>query len=224
MHGQRPLGGLARNVRHQMDGLAMLRGLPAECASLVIIDPQYRAVMDAMAYGNEGARQKKRATLPQMTESQIVFFVSEIERVLKPSGHMLFWTDKFTIGEGIHLRYFSKAPTLKRVDMGFWNKLRIGMGKRFRNVTEVLIVAQKPPVRAKGAWNDHRILDSWPEFSDRERHPHAKPYQLTERLIRATTKRGDLVVDPCAGSYMVLDACRNTRREFLGCDLVEVGE
>jgi DNA modification methylase len=42
---------------------------------------------------------------------------------------------------------------------------------------------------------------------------------LIERLIRATTKAGDLVVDPCAGSYVVLEACRVSGRQFVGCDL-----
>jgi hypothetical protein len=26
------------------------------------------------------------------------------------------------------------------------------------------------------------------------------------------------VVDPCAGSFIVLEACQNTNRNFLGCD------
>lgn len=222
MHGTLPKGKLARNVRQKMDGLKMLRALRPGLAKLVFLDPQYRAVMDYFQAGNEGKRQNRRFNLPQMDEATIALFVQQIERVLMPGGYLMLWTDKFTVGEGIHLRYFAKAPSLQRVDMGFWGRLRPGMGKRFRNSAEILIVAQKPPIRAKGTWSDHRMLDFWPEFSDRAKHPHAKPYQLTERLIRATTKIGDLVIDPCAGSYMVLDACNNTRRDFMGCDLVEV--
>lgn len=32
-------------------------------------------------------------------------------------------------------------------------------------------------------------------------------------------QEGELVVDPCAGSFVVLDACQQTGRNFLGCDL-----
>jgi len=33
------------------------------------------------------------------------------------------------------------------------------------------------------------------------------------------TKEGDLVVDPCAGSFIVLDICLELGREFMECDL-----
>jgi len=33
------------------------------------------------------------------------------------------------------------------------------------------------------------------------------------------TEEGDLIVDPCAGSFVVLEICRELKREFLGCDL-----
>ena len=43
--------------------------------------------------------------------------------------------------------------------------------------------------------------------------------QLQAQLIEAVTNPGDLVVDPAAGTYSVLEACQQTGREFLGCDL-----
>ena len=41
---------------------------------------------------------------------------------------------------------------------------------------------------------------------------------ITAQLDAATTE-GDLVIDPAAGTFSVLDACRQKRRVFLGCDL-----
>ena len=35
----------------------------------------------------------------------------------------------------------------------------------------------------------------------------------------ATTEKGDLIIDPCAGSFVVLEICQELEREFLGCDL-----
>ena len=208
-----------RNERQQMSGFQLLQALPYHSAKLTFFDPQYRAVMDNLSYGNEGARQKARANLRQQTDHEIALFVQEIERVLKPSGHLMMWTDKFSIGSGHHLSYFRFAPTLKIVDLIAWNSLRFGMGSRTRGATEYLVVAQKEPLRAKGVWGDQSIRDCWSESSDRDLHPHAKPFKLIETLIRATTGRGDLVVDPCAGSYIVLEACRVSGREFAGCDI-----
>lgn len=209
-----------RNVRNVMGGIGLLRSIAAREAAVVFLDPQYRGVLDEMAYGNEGGRQVERSRLPQMTDDQIRGFVEEAERVLRPSGHMFLWVDKFTIGSGRHLRYLMRTPLLRVVDVIHWNKTRPGMGRRARCASEYLIVLQKAPQRAKDVWTDHRLSDAWTEQADRSRHPHAKPHVLTERLIRAVTKRGDMVVDPCAGSYVVLEACIASGRNFLGCDLI----
>jgi len=42
---------------------------------------------------------------------------------------------------------------------------------------------------------------------------------LQKILIEAVTNPLDLVVDPAAGSYSVLEACLLSQRTFLGCDI-----
>jgi site-specific DNA-methyltransferase (adenine-specific) len=210
-----------RNARNRMGGMTLLRQLRAGEASAAFLDPQYRALLDKMRYGNEGtSRERARVCLPQMTDAAIASMLEELERVLEPSGHLFLWVDKFGVGSGHHLRLRYRAPALEVVDILCWNKARPGMGRRLRCSSEYVVVLQKRPLRAKGRWSDRRIPDCWTEQADRSRHPHAKPSQLVERLIRATTRRGDLVVDPCAGSYVVLEACHASGREFAGCDLI----
>lgn len=212
---------ILRNQRNLVGGAQLLASIPDVSASLVNLDPQYRTVLDKLAYGNEGARQIKRAKLPQMTDDDIVFFLSEAERVLKIGRHVMLWTDKYIAAEARHQQWLRRVPGLQVVELFVWNKVRPGMGKRGRCTTEFLFILQKPPIRAKGFWADRGITDCWHESSDSSRHPHAKPIALTIRLIRCLTKSRDLVVDPAAGGYGVLEACRATGREFLGGDLVE---
>jgi site-specific DNA-methyltransferase (adenine-specific) len=214
------LQGVERNAPQKMDAVELLSRLPDRIASLVICDPQYRTVLDHLKFGNEGARQKGRAKLPQMSDDTISFMIEESQRVLKPSGHIFLWTDKFSIGTGQHLKYLRRARLLQVVDIIVWDKMRIGMGRRARCVTEFMVVIQKAPIIAKGVWTDHGIKDFWSEAGNTLRHPHAKPHVLMERLIRAVTLRNDLVIDPCAGGYGSLDACRASGREFVGCDLI----
>jgi site-specific DNA-methyltransferase (adenine-specific) len=208
-----------RNTRQRAPGFKLLCSLPASNAQLVFLDPQYRSVLDKLAFGNEGRRQAARAKLPQQTDYSIALLVEQTGRVLVPSGHLMFWTDKYAIGTGRHLRYFVNAPALHVVDLICWHTLRFGMGRRTRSTCEYLVIAQKEPVRAKGRWRDRAIRDCWSEMADRTLHTHAKPYELAKRLIRSVTDIGDLVVDPCAGGYGILEACRETRREFIGCDI-----
>lgn len=211
---------LTPNARQQMNGWALLRSLADECAALAVLDPQYRAVLDKLDFGNEGARQKKRAALPQMTYRDIALFLEQIERVLKPGGYLMLWVDKFLIGSGQHLKYFAHCEWMRIVDLMCWEKQTFGMGRRLRCTTEYLLIVQKEPTNARDTWSDHGIRDFCSEAADRDKHPHAKPFEITKRLIEAVTRAGDTVVDPCAGSYMVLDACQATGRNFMGCDLL----
>lgn len=52
-------------------------------------------------------------------------------------------------------------------------------------------------------------------------HPTQKPVRLLERLLGLTTKEGDLVVDPFAGSCSAGIACYNTNRNFIGWEIDE---
>ena len=55
--------------------------------------------------------------------------------------------------------------------------------------------------------------------SSKRNHPHQKPKGLIKALVEATTEPGELVVDPCAGSFVVLEVCLEVGREFIGVDL-----
>lgn len=205
------------NARNKGDGLTLLRALKPRCTKLVFFDPQYRGVMDKLGYGNEGARQKGRAALPQMTNETIAEFGHEIARALKPDGYCAFWMDKFNFRNLRDADVF--GDDVHTVDAITWATGRFGMGYRTRRACEYLVIAQKEPMRAKATWKDHGIRDCWFEKVDNADHVHRKPAELIRRIIGATTRRGDLVIDPCAGSFSVLEACKDMGRNFMGCDL-----
>jgi site-specific DNA-methyltransferase (adenine-specific) len=201
---------------NEADGLTLLRALEADSYPLCIFDPQYRGVLDRQKYGNEGSRQQERSILPQMDEKQIITFIAEISRALMPSGHLLLWVDKFHLCTGI-MPWLTAQLFI--VDLLVWNKKRIGMGYRTRRTSEYCVVIQKAPLRAKGVWRSHDIPDVVDEPLTDRSFTHAKPVGLQIRLIEALTNIRDVVIDPAAGSYSVLEACRRTNRRFLGCDI-----
>jgi site-specific DNA-methyltransferase (adenine-specific) len=210
------------NVMQRGDALILLRSLPDSCTPLVFFDPQHRSVLDKMRFGNEGERQRGRAKLPAMTESYIDAVCCEIARILKPSGYLMRWIDTFGLVEAHHLRI--PGECLKPVDLIAWDSLRPGMGKRSRRRGDYLLVLQKPPLKAGATWRDHGIPARWAEKIDRKLHPHIKPIGLISRLIAATTMPGDLIVDPAAGSFVVMHAAHQFGRSFVGCDLKLPGE
>ncbi len=225
MAAQSPLSPNSRILpceRNCVDGLFLLGAVRDESITAAFFDPQYRGVLDKLSYGNEGVtRGMRRSQLPQMKEPVIHAFLLEFDRVLKKSGHLFLWVDKYHLCEGIPA--WTTDTSLEIVDMIVWNKGRIGMGYRTRRTAEYLVVLQKRPKRAKGIWRDHTLPDVWDESASR-RHPHAKPIGLQTRLIQAVTEESDWVLDPTAGSYSVLAACNAAGRKFIGGDLLPYEE
>jgi site-specific DNA-methyltransferase (adenine-specific) len=212
--------GVKLDSKQKMDGLKLLEKLETDSIPLVFFDPQYRSILDKQSYGNEGeGRGKERSELPQMDNKMIQQFLKEIERMLIPSGHLMLWVDKYIVCSGIHSLMQGRA--LQLVDMITWDKQRMGMGYRSRRHSEHLVIFQKLPVRAKGVWCVHDIPDVWSEKITDKNHTHAKPIRLQERLIKAVTNKGDIVVDPSAGGYSVMKSALNMERHFIGCDILE---
>ena len=209
---------LEPNTRLKMDGLEFLAALPADAIPVAFLDPQYRGVLEKLSYGNEGKdRGKRRSALEQMTEAVIGGFVRGIDRVLIPSGHLFLWVDKFHLCQGV--RPWFDGTALDIVDLVTWDKGTFGMGYRTRRRAEYCVVLQKRPRKAKGVWKIHNIPDVVQERASQRDHPHAKPVDLQGALMAAVSHGGDFVIDPAAGSFSVLQAARNRRRTFLGCDL-----
>lgn len=211
---------LPLNQRNQFDGLDLLAALDPETIPLCIFDPQYRGILDKMQYGNEGVRRgRARSSLPQMSEETIREFIAGIATALIPSGHLFLWVDKFHICTGVE-PWFGEFG-LEIVDLITWNKAKMGMGYRTRRYGEYLVVAQKAPIRAKGVWQRHNIPDVWTE-SVEDQYAHAKPVILQAALIEAVTDPGDVVLDPSAGSYSVMEAANWVGRNFIGCDVCPI--
>lgn len=207
------------NAKNRMDGRRLLESVEDDAAALAFADFQYRSVLDRQNYGNEGERQQARADLPQMTDSMIRQFMIELERVVRPSGMICLWLDKFLLVTGKWQAWLPDPTPMRPVDCLILDKERIGMGRRFRSRWEAMVLIQKAPIRASGLWRDRSMPDLFSAKTDRARHVHAKPVVLTRRLIEACTEPGDLIVDPCAGGWGVLEACLSTKRRFMGADV-----
>jgi site-specific DNA-methyltransferase (adenine-specific) len=218
-----------------MDGLDLLKAIPSNSVSLCFFDPQYDHLLAFMKYGNK-ERQKDRLALKPMDHMNILEFGREIARVLKPSGHVGLWSDQFILC-ATHPELIFGDPAadsisadtviaadgsiIYKVGLCCWDKGRIGMGWRFRHQSEYLTMFQKHPKRIKGAWSRRDIPDIWREPDKGKIHPHAKPIGLQTAIIDATTKPGDLVLDPCAGGFGTMTAAHAIGRHFLGCEYLQ---
>jgi site-specific DNA-methyltransferase (adenine-specific) len=207
------------NIRNKMDGLQFHKQISDTSIRLVFFDPQYRGILDKQKYGNEGySKMKARCQLPQMNDELIATFIKEIDRILKPSAHLMLWVDKYMLVNSLHS--LCAGTSLQLVDFITWDKGKIGLGYRTRKKSEYLVIFQKQPVRIKGIWQVHNIPDVWQEKIVVRKHTHSKPVELQKRLIEAVTEIGETIVDPAAGGYSVLSSANEVKRNFLGCDIL----
>jgi len=202
------------NIKQAGEALELLTSLPAQSVDLVILDPQYRD----FANSSRSLSKKKQFNFKSQADYEIVNLLIEIERILKPNAFCLLWVNKTFLLNQKLLTWFLKLPLLKLVDFLTWEKNNIGFGHYFRNKAEYAYFIQKDPY-ALNCFKSHSLPSIWKEKLVNHLHPHQKPHDLIKALIAATTNEGDLVVDPCAGSFIVLEACQVTNRNFLGVDL-----
>ena len=99
-----------------------------------------------------------------------------------------------------------------------WDKQHFGMGGNYRNQHELVIYAEKGsadfPAKNVGNVIQHSRADC-------DIHPTEKPVGLIERLITASTKEGDLILDPFMGSGTTLLAAKLAGRRAVGVEINE---
>ena len=67
-------------------------------------------------------------------------------------------------------------------------------------------------------WTFPRVRYRMDEYED---HPSQKPEALMERIIKASSRRGDLVLDPFAGTFTTCAVAQRLGRKSIGIELQE---
>jgi len=102
--------------------------------------------------------------------------------------------------------------------VGAWDKTNpspMNGTKLWLSGMEFCVFARKP----KAIFNERCKKALWSNPSGRSKiHPTEKPVKLMERLILASSKIGDTILDCCMGSGTTGVACMNTNRKFIGIE------
>jgi site-specific DNA-methyltransferase (adenine-specific) len=73
---------------------------------------------------------------------------------------------------------------------------------------------------SKGDWKAHGLMvDVVKGQKEKESHEWQQSLGEVEQLVSYFSKPGDLIVDPCGGSFTSAEACRKMGRRFVGCDI-----
>jgi len=89
---------------------------------------------------------------------------------------------------------------------------QIANGKRYK------IYRDERGVHAGDVWN---MAFLHPSSKERMGYPTQKPLELLERIIKASSNEGDIVLDPFCGCSTTLVAAERLNRQWIGVDIAE---
>lgn len=136
------------------------------------------------------------------------------QRVLVEGGLLVVYTGQYYLPQ--YLTAFGEHLTYRWTLASVWN----GDGTVIHPLGIIakwkpILVYSKGPWQKRGRYSDVLHVES----KEKTHHPWQQPLEEVERLISYFSHPGDLVVDPCGGSFTTAVACRNLGRRFTGCDV-----
>lgn len=225
---------MGKNRVYHADCTEVLRELPDRSVDLVIADPPY--------YRMKGEFDFVFQTVSEYLEWCLAW-VGECYRILKPTGAFYCWGSCQMIDK-LSTQVLDRFDWIKR-NLIVWN-YRTGRPAKatYRNEAEFLwfysnplheinIDAVRIPYDEGGekdkrknpkgkscgnVWEFPRIM---PNYKEATEHPTQKPEKLAERMLLASSRTGDLVVIPFAGSGSEIVQCIKNGRDFIASEINE---
>ncbi|MFM1961127.1 MAG: hypothetical protein RL588_2644 [Pseudomonadota bacterium] len=228
----------------QGDCIEVLKGLPDRSADLVFADPPYNLQLGGDLLRPDNSRVDAVDDHWDQFESFAAYdaftraWLTECRRVLKDDGAI--WVI------GSYHNIFRVGTILQ--DLGFWilndvvwrktNPMPNFKGARFTNAHETLIWAAKGRGAKRYTFNydamkmandELQMRSDWtfPLCTGEERlkdetgakaHPTQKPEALLHRVLLASTRPGDIVLDPFFGTGTTGAAARRLGRRYVGIE------
>src|SRR4051812_6996177 len=226
------------------DCVAALERLPEKSVDVVFADPPYNLQLEGELHRPDQSKVDAVDDHWDQFESFAAYdaftraWMLAVRRVLKDSGTM--WVI------GSYHNIFRVGTVMQ--DLGFWilndviwrktNPMPNFRGRRFQNAHETMIWASRDP-KAKGytfnyeamkaANDDVQMRSDWlfPICSGGERlkgadgkkaHPTQKPEALLARILMASSRPGDIVLDPFCGSGTTGAVAKRLGRNFVGIE------
>ncbi len=76
---------------------------------------------------------------------------------------------------------------------------------------------EMPGMPLQNVWTDVPVINN--RSKEHLPYPTQKPLALLERIVSASSKPGDVVLDPFCGCGTTIEACKNLDREWIGVDV-----
>jgi len=199
---------MENNKIYQGDCLKIMPNIESNSIDLIITDPPYG---DNVAYGFNNKTIQNNEN-PLINCNALV----EMYRILKRNSSLYVFTNwkHYPFLTEFIIRY----TKFKIRHLVVWEKHNFGLGWAFRHQYELILVLEK----GKPKYNLKNFSDVQTASHinhNKMNHPHQKPIDLLSKIILHSSKEGDLILDPFAGSGSTCKACNKLNRKWIGIEL-----
>ena len=226
------------------DSIKLLRKLTEKSVDMVFADPPYFLSNGGVSCHsgvqvsvNKGEWDKGLGPDEKLSWNRK--WIKEARRVLKDDGTIWIsgtFHNIYSVGVALEMEGFSIINNITWIKPNPTPNLAC---RCFTNSTETIIWARKqltPKKKGKHYFDypamkeingGKQMKDAWvmplPRSDEKRegKHPTQKPIGLLERIVLASTKEGDLILDPFNGSGTTGIAARSLKRKYIGIDLTK---
>lgn len=209
--------GIELNKIHKGDCLELLPNIGERTIDLIITDPFYGSsgrdgsvhLEDDSVFGN------------RMSGDSFIWFVrqysAQLFRVTKNDSHCYIFSD-WRKYKDVQIAFETNGWELRALIV--WDKGN-GMGEYWRSTHEFILFFTKHKPKKLTHGGCMNVLKFKPIRGNDKLHSCEKPVELIKYLIEASSIKGDVILDPFAGSSPIATACIDTERKFIGIEIEE---
>ena len=211
------------------DSFYILRAFPDSCIDLIITDPPYD-ISTTNGGGTINDIKKLNKSLEDLRKIQditkgynIAEFGEELLRIMK-EPNLYFWCNKKQIPEYIDF-YVTKHKC--KFDIICWHKPNAlpTYSNKYLTDTEYLLYFRKGKGKCfPQSYEDAKTYYIAPiNHSDKKKYrfPTIKPIDITRKIIRNSSKEGQLILNPFLGSGTTIIAAEQENRNSVGIEINE---
>lgn len=190
------------------DCITVMKDFPSNYFDLIITDPPYG---DNTGYGWNNKKIVNNEN-PLINCQALV----ECYRVLKRNRSVYLFTNwkHYPFLTEFIIRY----TKFKIRHVVVWKKHNFGLGWAFRHQYELIIVLEKG--KPKYNLTNFSDVQTCSHINHNKiNHPHEKPVDLLMRMIEHSSKKGDIILDPFAGSGSTCKAAERMQRKWIGIEI-----
>lgn len=215
----------------QGDCLQLMSHIPDKSVDMILADPPYLHVKGGMKSKkyNTGTWKPDSKMVQEMSDfdEELIFrFLDESRRVMKKTNMYVFCSK-------LQLEYYFKYITQNvglKYDLLVWDKVKYSMKSTLFHTSDIEYIIR---IYEDGVSLNKVLVDDGsksdiqyymkriPAEQPRGKHPTVKPISLLEKLLKVSSKEGDIILDCFMGSGSTGVACKNTNRKFIGIELDE---